>query len=159
MFKFEHEGKRSVYLQRLLDTCTTTSGYKVDDIMAGKYGPPGRRAAELPDLPAHSVLRAGPRQRAVPHRHRAGCTPTPTSPRRSSTARTSSSTARGPRRRRTCRTSSSAPNPLVRPEDYGISRAAEHWDDRTIRNVKMPWVAGEGRRRTSSGRRASSSTA
>ena len=41
MFKFEHEGKRGVYLQRLLDTCTTTSGYKVDDIMAGKYGPPG----------------------------------------------------------------------------------------------------------------------
>jgi nitrate reductase alpha subunit len=30
-------------------------------------------------------------------------------------------------------------NPFVRPEDYGISRGAEHWDDRTVRNVKMPW--------------------
>ena len=30
-------------------------------------------------------------------------------------------------------------NPLVRPEDYGIPRDAEHWDERTIRNVKMPW--------------------
>ena len=40
-FKFEHEGKRGIYLQRLLDTCTTTAGYKLDDIMAGKYGPPG----------------------------------------------------------------------------------------------------------------------
>jgi nitrate reductase / nitrite oxidoreductase, alpha subunit len=40
-FRFELENKRSVYLQRLLDTSTTTAGYKLDDIMAGKYGPPG----------------------------------------------------------------------------------------------------------------------
>jgi nitrate reductase alpha subunit len=40
-FKFEHEGKRSIYMQRLLDTCTTTAGYQLTDIMAGKYGPPG----------------------------------------------------------------------------------------------------------------------
>ena len=30
-------------------------------------------------------------------------------------------------------------NPLVRPEDYGIPANAEHWDERTIRNIKMPW--------------------
>ncbi len=30
-----------VYLQRLLDASTTTTGYNVDDIMAGKYGEPG----------------------------------------------------------------------------------------------------------------------
>ncbi|MFQ5435728.1 MAG: molybdopterin-dependent oxidoreductase, partial [Anaerolineae bacterium] len=41
MFKFEYEGKRGVYIQRLLDTSTTTTGYKLDDIMAGKYGTPG----------------------------------------------------------------------------------------------------------------------
>ncbi|MCP4247664.1 MAG: molybdopterin-dependent oxidoreductase, partial [bacterium] len=41
MFKFEHEGKRGIYIQRLLDTCTTTIGYKLEDIMAGKYGPSG----------------------------------------------------------------------------------------------------------------------
>ena len=40
-FKFEHEGKRAIYLQRLLDSCTTTKGFTVSDIMAGKYGPPG----------------------------------------------------------------------------------------------------------------------
>ena len=27
-------------------------------------------------------------------------------------------------------------NPFVRPEDYGIPLEAEHWDERTIRNVK-----------------------
>ena len=30
-------------------------------------------------------------------------------------------------------------NPLVRPEDYGIPANSEHWDERTIRNIKMPW--------------------
>ena len=40
-WKFVLEGKPEVYIQRLLDGSTTTSGYKVDDIMAGKYGEPG----------------------------------------------------------------------------------------------------------------------
>src|SRR3989304_4791297 len=40
-FKFALEGRREIYLQRLLDTSTTTQGYKLQDIMAGKYGPPG----------------------------------------------------------------------------------------------------------------------
>jgi nitrate reductase alpha subunit len=31
-------------------------------------------------------------------------------------------------------------NPLVRPEDYGIPVSAQHWDERTIRNIKMPWA-------------------
>ena len=31
-------------------------------------------------------------------------------------------------------------NPLVRPNDYGIPLDAEHWDERTVRNVKMPWA-------------------
>jgi nitrate reductase alpha subunit len=30
-------------------------------------------------------------------------------------------------------------NPLVRPDDYGVPPGAEHWDARTIRNVKLPW--------------------
>jgi nitrate reductase alpha subunit len=30
-------------------------------------------------------------------------------------------------------------NPFVRPEDFGIPLTAEHWDERTIRNVKMSW--------------------
>ncbi len=41
LFQFEHQGKRGVYIQRLLDTCTTTAGYKLADIMAGTYGVPG----------------------------------------------------------------------------------------------------------------------
>jgi nitrate reductase alpha subunit len=40
-WKFALEGKSEIYMQRLLDSSTTTSGYKVEDIMAGKYGEPG----------------------------------------------------------------------------------------------------------------------
>ena len=34
-------------------------------------------------------------------------------------------------------------NPLVRPDDYGIPRDAMHWDERTVRNVKLPWRGGQ----------------
>ncbi len=40
-WKFTLEGNNSVYIQRLLDGSTTTRGYQLDDIMAGKYGEPG----------------------------------------------------------------------------------------------------------------------
>ncbi len=40
-WKFALEGRPEVYIQRLLDGSTTTSGYTVADIMAGKYGEPG----------------------------------------------------------------------------------------------------------------------
>ena len=40
-WKFAIEGRPEVYLQRLLDASATTAGYKVSDIMAGKYGEPG----------------------------------------------------------------------------------------------------------------------
>lgn len=40
-WKFMLEGKPEVYIQRVLDNSTTTQGYTVADIMAGKYGEPG----------------------------------------------------------------------------------------------------------------------
>ncbi|MEK7756163.1 MAG: molybdopterin-dependent oxidoreductase, partial [Planctomycetota bacterium] len=40
-WKFALEGRPEVYIQRLLDSSLTTSGYKFADIMAGKYGEPG----------------------------------------------------------------------------------------------------------------------
>jgi nitrate reductase alpha subunit len=40
-WKFVLEGRREVYIQRLLDSSTTTAGYRLEDILAGKYGEPG----------------------------------------------------------------------------------------------------------------------
>ncbi len=137
-FKFEYEGKRSVYIQRLLDSCTTTAGYKLADIMAGKYGPPGGSLLNFrtyPRIPFYEQVHFNEpfftdtgRMHAytdLPEAidygenfivHREGPEATPYLP----NVIVSS-------------------NPNVRPEDYGISRDDEHWDHRTIRNVKLPW--------------------
>ena len=137
-WKFALEGKREVYIQRLLDSCTTTTGYRLDDIMAGKYGPPGgalmlfRTYPRIPfweqvheDLPFytdHGRLQA---YADVPEAieygenfivHREGAEATPYLP----NVIVSS-------------------NPYIRPNDYGIPLTAEHWDERTIRNVKLAW--------------------
>ncbi len=138
MFKFEHEGKRSVYLQRLLDTSTTTSGYQLSDIMAGRHGPSGgalmnfRTYPRIPfyeqvhdNEPFHTDTGRLHAYSDIPEAieygenfivHREGPEATPYLP-----------------------NVIVSTNPFVRPDDYGISRAAEHWDDRTIRNVKLPW--------------------
>ena len=137
-FKFENEGKRSVYIQRLLDSCTTTVGYKLDDIMAGKYGPPGgalmlfRTYPRIPfyeqvhdDEPFHTDTGRLHAYTDVPEAieygenfivHREGPEATPYLP----NVIVSS-------------------NPYVQPDDYDIPRDAEHWDERTVRNVKMTW--------------------
>lgn len=137
-FRFEHEGKRHVYLQRLLDSCTTTAGYKLDDIMAGKYGPPGGALMlfrTYPRIPfweqvheSKPFLTDTGRLHAyadVPEAieygenfivHREGPEATPYLP----NVIVSS-------------------NPYIRPNDYGIPPEAEHWDERTVRNIRMPW--------------------
>ena len=137
-FKFELEGNRKVYLQRLLDSSTTTSGYKVEDLMAGKYGPPGGALMNFrtyPRIPFYEQVHDNEpfltdtgRLHAysdVPEAieygenfivHREAPEATPYLP----NVIVSS-------------------NPNVRPEDYGIAPGAEHWDMRTVRNIKMPW--------------------
>ncbi|MCI0690882.1 molybdopterin-dependent oxidoreductase [candidate division KSB1 bacterium] len=137
-FKFEYEGQRSVYLQRLLDTSTTTAGYKLADIMAGKYGPPGGALflfRTYPRIPFYEQVKYSEPFHTDTGRlhayadineaieygenfivHREGPEATPYLP----NVIVSS-------------------NPLIRPEDYGIPLDAQHWDERTIRNVKMPW--------------------
>ena len=137
-FKFEHEGKRGIYIQRLLDTSTTTAGYKLDDIMNGKYGPSGgalmlfRTYPRIPfweqvhdDEPFHTDTGRIHAYTDVPEAiefgenfivHREGPEATPYLP----NVIVSS-------------------NPYVRPDDYGIPADAEHWDERTVRNIKKPW--------------------
>jgi nitrate reductase alpha subunit len=138
VFHFENQGKGRVYIQRLLDTCTTTKGYKLDDIMAGKYGPKGgalmlfRTYPRIPfweqiedSLPFFTDTGRLHAYADVPEAiacgenfvvHREGPEATPYLP----NVIVSS-------------------NPLVRPDDNGIPLGAEHWDERTVRNVKMAW--------------------
>ncbi|GIK15981.1 MAG: molybdopterin oxidoreductase [Planctomycetota bacterium] len=138
-FKFELEGKREVYIQRLLDSCTTTKGYKLDDILAGKYGTPGaalmlfRTYPRIPfweqvheSEPFHTDTGRLHAYADVPEAieygenfivHREAPEATPFLP-----------------------NAIVSTNPYIRPDDYGLSADAEHWDERTVRNLKRSWA-------------------
>lgn len=137
ILKDKKEGVKT-YMQRLLDSSTTTRGYKVYDIMNGKYGAPGvclmlfRTYPRIPfwenvhdstpfwtdtgrlnsycDIP-EAILHG---ENFIVHREGPEATPYLPNVIVSS-------------------------NPLIRPDDFGIPRDAMHWDERTIRNVKLPW--------------------
>jgi len=138
MFRFELDGKRHVYIQRLLDSSTTTAGFKLADIMAGKYGPPGgallnfRTYPRIPfweqvhdDQPFFTDTGRMHAYADIPEAieygenfivHREGTEATPYLP-----------------------NAIVSTNPFIRPDDYGILPSAEHWDDRTVRNIKLAW--------------------
>ena len=138
-FRFELEGRREVYLQRLLDSCTTTAGYQLADIMDGKYGPPGgalmlfRTYPRIPfweqvheDQPFLTDTGRMHAYSDVPEAiacgenfivHREGPEATPYLPNVILSS-----------------------NPLVQPDDHGLPLDARHWDERTVRNVKMSWA-------------------
>lgn len=137
-WKFIHEGRPEVYIQRLLDSSLTTSGYQFKDIVDGKYGEPGaalmlfRTYPRIPfweqvndsipfytdtgrlnaycDIP--EAIEYG--ENLISHRESPEATPY-------------------------------LPNVIVsasrfvRPEDYGIPQDAMGWEERTVRNVAMSW--------------------
>ncbi len=140
MWKFVLEGRVDIYIQRLLDTCTTTVGYKVDDIMKGKYGEPGAALMlyrtypripfweqihdNIPFYTDHGRIQAySDLPEAIEYGenfvvHREGPEATPYLP-----------------------NVIVSTNPHIRPEDYGIPQDAMGWDERTVRNVKLSWQA------------------
>ena len=138
-FKFEHEGKRRVYLQRLLDTCTTTAGYKVQDIMAGKYGPPGGALMlfrSYPRIPFYEQVHDNyPFYTDTGRLHSYSDDPTALACGENFIVH-----REGPEATPYLPNVIVSSNPLVRPNDYGIPLTAEHWDERTVRNVKLPWA-------------------
>src|SRR3990172_7675451 len=137
-FKFLLERRPEVYIQRILDSATSTVGYRVADVVNGKYGEPGAALMlfrTYPRIPFYEQVHDSEPfytdtgrlnsycdiPEAIEYGenfivHREGPEATPYLPNVIITT-----------------------NPLVRPEDYGIPANAEHWDERTIRNIKMPW--------------------
>jgi nitrate reductase / nitrite oxidoreductase, alpha subunit len=137
-WKFILEGKPEVYIQRLLDSSLTTSGYRFQDIIEGKYGEPGaalmlfRTYPRIPfweqineSLPFYTdtgrlnaytdipeAIEYG--ENLISHRESPEATPY-------------------------------LPNVIVsssrflRPEDYGILPEEMGWDERSIRNIAMEW--------------------
>ncbi len=138
LWRFVHEGRSEVYIQRLLDASMTTRGYKVSDILAGKYGEPGAALflfRTYPRIPFYEqMVDAEPfytptgRLQAYNDEpevieygenfivHREGPEATPYLP----NVIVSS-------------------NPYVRPEDYGIPPGHMGAAERQVRNIRMAW--------------------
>lgn len=138
-WKFIYSRQSKIYIQRLLDASVTLRGYKVDDILNGKFGEPGAALVlfrTYPRIPFYEQIHENVpfftdtgRLNAycdIPEAieygenfivHREGPEATPYLPNVIVSA-----------------------NPYIRPEDYGISLTEEDADARTVRNVRMSWA-------------------
>lgn len=138
-WKFALEGRSEVYIQRLLDASGPTAGYKLEDIVAGKYGEPGtalmmfRTYPRVPfyeqvhdSLPFFTDTGRLNSYCDIPEAiefgenfvvHREGPEATPYLPNVIVTS-----------------------NPLVRPNDFGIPPTEMDPELRTVRNIKLPWA-------------------
>ncbi|MFQ5767413.1 MAG: molybdopterin-dependent oxidoreductase [Acidobacteriota bacterium] len=142
-WKFITEDRPEVYLDRVFASCTSTRNkaglkYTTADIMEGKYGDPGsalflhRTYPRMPfyeqvhdSIPFYTDSGRLASYCDIPEAieygenfivHREGPEATPYLP-----------------------NVIVSENPLIRPADYGISRAALDADLRQVRNIKMPW--------------------
>jgi nitrate reductase alpha subunit len=135
---FALEKRTEVYIQRLLDSSTTTRGYTVRDTMAGKYGEPGA---------ALMLFRTYPREPFWEQVHDSVPFYTPTGrlqayndePEVIEYGENFIVHREGPEATPYLPNVIVSTNPLIRPDDYGIPRDHMGWDERTVRNTKLPW--------------------
>jgi nitrate reductase alpha subunit len=142
-FKFITEKKARIYLQRVLDNCTTTRGtkgaYQIDQLAAGAYGSEPGAALMLfrtyPRVPFWEQVHD-----SIPFYTDSG--------RLASYADIPEAIEYGENlvvHREAVEATPYLPNaivstsPFIRPKDYGISRETTDPDLRQVRNVKLSW--------------------
>jgi nitrate reductase alpha subunit len=142
-WKFALEGKPEIYMQRLLDSSTTTSGYKVEDIVAGKYGEPGAALMMFrtyPRIPFYEQIADNLPFFTDTGRLNAYCD----IPEAIEYGENFIVHREGPEATPYLPNAIVSTNPYIRPENYGITpemlqNAVLDADVRTIANNKMPW--------------------
>ncbi len=137
-WKFILENNSQVYIQRLLDSSIPTKGYRVDDIVAGKYGEPGAALLQFrtyPRIPFYEMVHD-----SIPFYTDTG--------RLNSYVDLPEAIEYGENlvvHREAVEATPYLPNVIVstskyvRPHDYGIAADATDADLRQVRNLKMPW--------------------
>ena len=137
-WKFTLDGTPEIYIQRLLDSSLTTSGYRLQDIMQGKYGEPGA---------ALMLFRTYPRIAFWEQIHDSVPFYTDTGrlngycdiPEAIEYGENIISHREGPEATPYLPNVIVASSRFLRPEDYGIPPEAMGWEERTVRNVALPW--------------------
>jgi nitrate reductase alpha subunit len=137
-WRFEYEGRRDVYLRRLLGGSATTADYDFDELMAGGYGEPGSALMMFrtyPRIPFYEQVHESQPFFTDTGRLNAYCD----IPEAIEYGENFIVHREGPEATPYLPNVIVSTNPLVRPDDYGIPLEAMGWDERTVRNVKLPW--------------------
>ncbi|HLF70491.1 MAG TPA: molybdopterin-dependent oxidoreductase, partial [Actinomycetota bacterium] len=138
-WRLEIDGRRDVYLRRLLETSATTSAYSLDDILAGKYGEPGAALMlfrTYPRVPFYEQITDGIPFYTDTGRLNSYCD----IPEALEYGENFIVHREGPEATPYLPNVIVSTNSLVRPEDYGIPVGAVGWEERTVRNIKMSWA-------------------
>jgi nitrate reductase / nitrite oxidoreductase, alpha subunit len=137
-WRFILDGKEDVYIQRLLDSSTTTTGYRLEDILAGKYGEPGAALMlfrTYPRIPFHEQITGSLPFFTDTGRLNSYCD----IPEALEYGENFIVHREGPESTPYLPNVIVSTNPLVRPEDYGIPATAMGADERTVRNIRRSW--------------------
>ena len=139
-WKFLLEGRPEVYIQRLLDSSLTTSGYRFEDIAGGKYGEPGAALMlfrTYPRIPFWEQVNDSVPFYTDTGRLNAYCD----IPEAIEYGENIISHREGPEATPYLPNVIVTGSRFVRPDDYGIPLDAMGWEERTVRNVAMTWDA------------------
>jgi nitrate reductase alpha subunit len=142
-WKFVLEGRPEVYIQRLLDSSLTTSGYRFADIIAGKYGEPGAALMlfrTYPRIPFWEQVNDSVPFYTDTGRMNAYCD----IPEAIEYGENIISHRESPESTPYLPNAIVTSSRFVRPDDYGIPLDAEGWEERTVRNVAMSWGQVKG---------------
>jgi nitrate reductase alpha subunit len=150
-WKFIHEGRPEVYIQRLLDyVADHHAATRFEDIASGKYGEPGAALMlfrTYPRIPFWEQVNDSVPFYTDCGRLNSYCD----IPEAIEYGENIISHREGPEATPCCPMSSSPAAVYVRPDDYGIPQEAMGWEERTVRNIAMPWDAGKGHQKSALG--------
>jgi nitrate reductase alpha subunit len=137
-WKFALEGRPEIYIQRLLDSSLTTTGYQFTDIMAGKYGEPGAALMMFrtyPRIPFWEQIKDSVPFYTDTGRLNAYCD----IPEAIEYGENMISHREGPEATPYLPNVIVTTSRFVRPDDYGIPQDATGWEERTVRNIALSW--------------------
>ncbi|HRJ40331.1 MAG TPA: molybdopterin-dependent oxidoreductase [Caldilineaceae bacterium] len=137
-WKFVHEKRSEVYIQRLLDSSTTTSGYRFDDIISGKFGEPGAALMlfrTYPRIPFWEQVHESVPFFTDTGRMNSYCD----IPESIEYGENVISHREGPEATPYLPNVIVSSSRFVRPNDYGIGPEHMGWEERTVRNLAMEW--------------------
>jgi len=137
-WKFALEGRSDIYIQRLLDGSGPTAGYKVQDIIEGKYGEPGvalMMFRTYPRIPFYEQIKESLPFFTDTGRLNSYCD----IPEAIEFGENFVVHREGPEATPYLPNVIVSSNPLVRPNDFGIPPEETDPELRTVRNIKLPW--------------------